>query len=394
MCIYKKRKRVVMHNFLRILGCLWLKIESFLLSIFFFSIQSMHHNAKKGIIVSILFLSFSSTVFAIIVGSNTAVSVNGFVAFPSNDSTNEIRGFVTMNNGFSLPNATTMVLYNALFPIYGNITLNNGLVNLAKDLTLASNVTLTNSSNINGNTLSLNLPDQIATFTTTGTVTFGNVSLFARSNVTLGGRMTFTNTCAVEGNNYIIDCSNGSISVGAGASVFIKDALIRGVSTNTFFCVDNTGTFSLENVTLALNGVFTFTLGSFEIFSNVTFTGANRFVYQSSKTSKIHSNSMWYFDSGMTFSYTSAVNNALSFDDNTAYLHLYETTLYASAVGLALTKGSVVIDGTCPIFNDGATSAGGISIGDGASTVNDISLFVLAESGLNIRSGFFVDKNV
>ena len=54
-------------------------------------------------------------------------------------------------------------------------------------------------------------------------------------------------------------------------------------------------------------------------------------------------------------------------------------------MGFALTKGILTINGACTLLNDGATLAGGVSIGDGANAANDITFRILPESGLNIN---------
>jgi len=87
-------------------------------------------------------------------------------------------------------------------------------------------------------------------------------------------------------------------------------------------------------------------------------------------------------------------NNLLSMIDNTSYLHLYETTLFATNIGLKLTKGVLVIDGQCPVISSGINAAQGISIGDGLSVANNLTTMVLAESGLAVQSGFVVYNNV
>jgi hypothetical protein len=61
---------------------------------------------------------------------------------------------------------------------------------------------------------------------------------------------------------------------------------------------------------------------------------------------------------------------------------------------LRFTKGSIVLDGLCPMLNDGTSSLNGISIGDGISSANNAVLTVLAESGIVVNRGYFVNNNV
>lgn len=358
----------------------------------------MNHKIKYMIVLIIS--SHSSLTFSLIVGSNSAVQLMTTTTFPSGTTTigtsNEMRGFTVFGNGVALPNASTQATWNAFFPIYGSVVLNNGFINLAKDLTLASSATFSTIGNINGNNYALNLPNTLSPLVINAPLTIGNASVFINSYLTLNSVLTFSNTCIVEGGNNIIDMtnSNGRIAIGPGSTVLLKDTTIKGISAGDIFCEDNLGTLSLQNVTWAQNSNYTFTQGALEILLDVDFTGTFVFAYQSTKNLKINSNSTMYFDSGMTFSYAAATNNLLTFVDNTSYLHLYETTLFANTAGLSLTKGNLLIEGACPVLNTSTLSASGILIGDGVSSANNLSLQIGAESGLNVQSGFLVYQNV
>jgi hypothetical protein len=54
----------------------------------------------------------------------------------------------------------------------------------------------------------------------------------------------------------------------------------------------------------------------------------------------------------------------------------------------------LVVDGQCPVQSAATTLAQGISIGNGVSAANNMIMMVLAESGLNVQSGFVVYNNV
>ncbi|MCX5921739.1 MAG: hypothetical protein NTX86_00180 [Candidatus Dependentiae bacterium] len=353
---------------------------------------------KYGInyIIVLLILSSYLTVYSLIVGSNAAVSVANLTVFPA-VANNQMLGFTAFPNGITLANASTTCLYNALFPIGGPITMNGGLLNLAKDLSITgTNTYLANAGSFNGNTNAIILPQQVTTFTTSGAIVIGNADLVFNSNVTLNGLLTFTNSCVVEGGGYILDVTAGGIAVGRNSSaVLLKNMILKNASGNRFYCIDNTGTFSLENVTWVLDANYSFTQGTLQIFDEVKITGLNRiFAYASTQTMVINSNSTLFFDTTMTFSYAATANNVVLFDDNTAFLHLYETTLFVSNAGLNLTKGSLVIDGQCSVISTATSAAQGISFGDNILPANNLMTMVLAESGLNIKSGFLVYQNV
>jgi len=328
-------------------------------------------------------------------GSDVAVAVVATAqSIPTADATNQLLGFTSFVGGITYANAATVCRYNNYFSIYGPITLTNGLLNLNRNLTFGSNATFPTGGQINGNNFALNLPTRTTNFIIPAGTVMGNITLVVNSPLKLNSVLTFTNTCVIEGNGNVIDCSSGALAVGASGTLMIQNATLQGVSNNRFYCYDNNGTVTLEGVTCQLNSTLTFSQGRLEFLGENLFTGTQTFLFQSTRNSTIRSNATWMFDSGMTFSYASTSNNLLQFDDITATLRLYETTLYANTPGLNLTKGTVVLDGACPLINDAFASANGISIGDGVSAANNLALTVLAESGITINRGFFVNNNV
>lgn len=103
----------------------------------------------------IFFLPFFCTAQPVVVGSDTAVSRQGNTSFPAADSDNEIRGFAAMENGFTLENNTASCLFNAFFPISGDIIFNCGTLNLNEDLVCEVGASITNVGSINGNSYTL-----------------------------------------------------------------------------------------------------------------------------------------------------------------------------------------------------------------------------------------------
>lgn len=351
---------------------------------------------KKQTIPSILslFIIFQN-IQAVQFGSDTAVAVVNTVQTIA--STDVINGFSIFTGGITNSGgAAATARYNNYFPLYGPLRFNGGLFNLNRNLTLGSNATLVNGAQFNGNNFSLNLPTIATNFVIPTQTVMGNLTLVVNSPLQLNSLLTFTNNCVIEGNGNTIICTGtgGGIAVGAGASLMIQNATITGLSDSRFYCYDNNGTVTLENVTCVLNSTLTFSQGRMDILDDVLFTGTQIFLYQSTRPSTIRSNSTWMFDSGMTFSYDTTANNFIAFTDVTSVLKLYETTLFADSPGLQLTKGTVILDGACPMINNATSSANGISIGDGVSAANNLVLSVLAESGITLTQGFFVNNNV
>lgn len=341
----------------------------------------------------LLLSSFSSKIFSITVGSNTVVSVQGLTAFPA--GANTMLGFAAFPSGITLAGATTLVIFDDYFPLGGPVTLNGGALSLNKNLTMFSNITLPNGGTIAMNNLSATLPNKTSSFSIPSSMFFSNGDILINSNVSLSGTLTFTGNVTVFGNGYTIDCTSGALACGTNnSSVLFQNVILKNASGNRLYCIDSTGTFSFNNATIILDASYTFTQGTLDVFNTLKITGTQVFSYKSTKTCTIHSNSTLYFDSGMTFSYDTNSNALLLFSDSSAILSLYETTLFANSSGLKLTKGTFYVNGLCPLISSAANAGQGIAVGDGASAANNVTLSILAESGFNIQSGFFVYNNV
>lgn len=203
--------------------------------------------------------------------------------------------------------------------------------------------------------------------------------------------------CVIDGKGYVLDLSGTtSLAVDSGASVLLQNLIIKGVSAGNILCLDGNGTVSLENVTLLLDADYSFTQGSLEILENVIIGGPHVFTYKSSKKSTIKSHAKLVFDSGMTLKYDAptTAKDLLAMEDATSILYLHETTLHSTTTGLRLTKGTLVLEGTCPVISDATVEAEAIMLGDGASSVNNIDFKILPGSGFRIDSGFLAYKNV
>lgn len=118
--------------------------------------------------LSLLFFSYvlvvSSSVFAVVVGSKTAPSVQNYIEFPASDTNNTARGFASFSSGFGLQDSTTSCTYNNYLPVSGPITLNGGTLYLRQDLILDSQATLVSIGNIYGNTYAMELAKRSSDF--------------------------------------------------------------------------------------------------------------------------------------------------------------------------------------------------------------------------------------
>ncbi len=345
--------------------------------------------------ILLVLLLISHRTCALIVGSSTTVSRQSTPTFPAVDGDNEMRGFAAFEQGFTLEDNTTTCLFNSFFPVSGTVTFNGGTLSLSRDLLFGSATTFADGGTITGNSYAVALPDTKSVVTLGGAMILDTVELVLHADTTLNGNITFNGVCTVEGSGHAVDCTNGSLVAGTGASVLLKNLLIENVAAGSISCTDSLGTFSLQDVVWAQIADYSFSQGHIDVVGGVRITGTHIFAYQSDQVSSIQSNAQLYFDTGMTFSYdpSAASNNLLTLVDRFATLYLNETTLFATDVGLQLTKGTLVVEGECPVISEGTSAAQGILLGDGISD-NNIQLNVLPESGFKIESGFLSSKDV
>jgi len=305
---------------------------------------------------------------------------------------NALVGFTVFEAGFTLADSAASVVWDCYYPVQSVITLNGGTVTLTEDFVMSTTATFADGGTFEGG-YKVVLPDIIGTFNLPGTFVFNNITLVCNSPVSITGNVTFQGQCVIEGQTNLIDLSSGSIVVDSNSRLHVKNTTLDGITSGAITNSDSTSNLELDDVVWIQDGSYSFTIGNLDIVNNDLFRGPQIFSYESTGTCTIYGCSTMFFDSGMTFSYDTASRNALEFDDRTATLQFYETAIYSSIPGLQLTKGIVVVEGTCPVFNNATSESDGISIGDGTFAHN-VTLKILSESGFEIKSGYLVYKNV
>ena len=101
-------------------------------------------------------------------------------------------------------------------------------------------------------------------------------------------------------------------------------------------------------------------------------------------------------DNGLTFSYAppTASRSLIAFTDSTSMLQLEQTSIFSTATGWQLTKGTLIVDGTCIFTNSASVANEGFIFGDGITSANDLNITILAESGITLASGFINYRNI
>ncbi len=232
----------------------------------------------------------------------------------------------------------------------------------------------------------------------TSTLTFNAAKLAFNSDVTFNVPTTFQGSCAIDGSNHALQFGNqGSIVVGSGATLALKNLTLNNITASNFYCADGTATITFNNVELDLSASdYNFTTGSFNVVGLLHIMGPYGFNYQTSQASTVNSNGTLFVDQGSKFNYSPSVNanNLLSFADSTASFILHSATLQVSNAGLQLTKGYVEIDGKSYVINSGTQVSQGLILGDGISSANNVVVRILPEAQCLVSSGYIVDKSV
>lgn len=342
-----------------------------------------------------------ASVQAIVIGSNTAPSRQAQITFPAADSDNEMRGFAAFETGFLLQTAAARCIYNSFFPVGTLANLNGGTLTLQKDLELSTALAITHGGTIQGGGFKLRLPVSASSINfpvqTTYPFIFNNCTIELRSPVVCSVAMTFSGFCTIKGNGNTLDISStNTFSLASGATLTLEDTTLKGLSGSKLACVDSTGKLVVKNSTFIQTGNYSYTKGLLEIRSEVMVTGGYVFTYASDQSLTIKSGAKFFFDSGSTFKYdpNGGSKTLLVMEDQSATIHFYESTLQATALGLSVTKGTLIWEGSCPVVSNATLSANGIIWGDGISTTNDVLIKVLPESGPVIQSGFVRYKNM
>ncbi len=222
------------------------------------------------------------------------------------------------------------------------------------------------------------------------------------SNVHLEDEWTFSGDGIIDGRNNIccfddsLGCA-GRIVVERGASLLIKNIILKKVNNSSLFCMDNSGTITFQNVKLILDQDYTFSLGRFFVIDSLKISGKKIFSYQSNQESLIHSYSEMFLDLGVTFSYDpigGERKDLLRFEDETSFLYLNNASLHTTTTGIELTKGAMIVDGVCNLSSEIYNNNGdGITFGSDSIDL-DFNCEILSGSILNISSGYFSYRNI
>lgn len=361
--------------------------------------KHIRYNLGTLFLVPLLFVVHAT--YPVVVGSESAISVESLVVFPAADSNNTILGFARMQNGFTLEDAATTCTFNAQFPVSGPITLNDGVFHLQRGMVLSDVASLTSLGDVYGHGLNVELSPLMSVLggSTTRSYVFDNVHLVTNSNITLNSSITFQgNSCINCKNGQLTLGTNGEIIVAAGSTLTLRNMTLQGLSGVNVRCEAADSVLVLDDIDWAQDADYTFAQGSFRVRNYVAMYGNSSFSYTSTQQSTVQATSRLELDVNFTFSYAPADStdqDLLAFIDETSELMLDGATVYANQNGLTLTKGTLIVKSNAylqALTIDGVITAG-ITLGNSIEA-DDMKLVILNGNALSLNQGSLHYKNV
>lgn len=349
-----------------------------------------------GIIVSFLMCA-SNNAQSDVYGSDTNVSaLPAFTAPMSPAIANRIAYFGWAQNGFTLKNGFTSLLFDSVFPVSGAIQMNGGTLTLNRDLLFTNTTSLQGLGTIKGDGHVLSLSED-ATALPLNTNSFDNTRLFLNSDITIQSPITFNGSCglfsSIEGNGHVLTLS-GAGAIAVNGHLALRNMVLQGVQGTNVQNLNDASVLTLDNVTWIQTDSSIFNTGALLVENNVTFKGpGTQFLYRSNQQSLINSNATLLLDSGVTFNYAPSLHASrtlLGFADASAELVLHGATLQTTGTGLLLLRGSLVAMG-----NSFLSASGGqvITLGDGTA-LHDMATTIAAGARLKVLNGSLHYNNV
>ncbi len=308
------------------------------------------------------------------------------------------RGFVRLNNGFTVPAGAT-VNFNILVPATGPINLNDtGQITLEGDMTVTSNA-LISGGKINGQ---------------------GN-TIFMAGDLTIpnGKVLEFSSSTVIDGQGHMLMLGTGAqlyVNGPAGTKLTLRNMSLHGVGdylgVPSINFADSTQKLTFMNMKMFLIKNFTLWAGILDIYDDVKIYGyydptaypslqPMLFLYQSPNDIVIHSKSTLYLDMTVGFIYNplDGSNSHLKFIAPSSRLYLNGATLFTSEnIGLKLLKGHLVVDHNTSLQSDGRTAVA-FQVGDqDASThtpnnAQDVIIDILPGARLQVEDAFLSYRN-
>lgn len=342
-----------------------------------------------------------NALLAVTIGSDTAV--NRFNTQQLLATGDRVASFAALYGGLALTSFSVTATWDSVFSLAGRLNLNSGTLLLGTDLILSNNSDFFQVGSIAGQNHWCELA-ATNSFIHTSTATsrnciISNLALFLNADTYLRNcNITFSGNCMINGQGWSLNfLPTATIGLATNSTLMFKNIIINGMRPSRLFGATNTSTFIFDDAVINLDSNYSFSSGRFEVYDDLLITGSGFGIrYSSTGAILVGQSSRLILDQGVTFSYVpaDASRNLLLFNDNSSELFLRGGIFYTGSGGINLQKGKLTVEKESYLLNTGASTASGITLGDGVASINNMFFNLLPAASVILLQGFLVYKNV
>lgn len=206
---------------------------------------------------------------------------------------------------------------------------------------------------------------------------------------------TLTTTWYVNG-NVLLDGGgktlafgqNSAIVLNPGAQLTLDNITIRDPKSYRLYAKSADTSIILQNVSFDTDVFYSNTTIAYTVNGVFDLRGSGTFEHATGSSMTISNFGMLNLSGGTTFKYNppTADRDLIILEDDDAVFSMDGASLVSSSTGMRLTKGTIVIAGSCRIFGSGSSDSSAITFGNGISS-GDVTLDVAEGALLDIYDG-------
>ena len=319
---------------------------------------------------------------------------------------NYVWGTGNITGPITLQDSDTHVSFDLNGALWGQVTLNDSILELGSDLMLGGDYAIDGAGQVRLMRYNLILGGQDSVWTSTIGWHSNGVcpcpynyprGIDMHSKVSLSGKWDIQDRCMINGNGNTLDLGeDGAIEVQCGTHLMLRNLVLRTAGENNLYCLHDEGSIIFDNVTWVQDSNVTFTKGSMCFRNNVDFVGTHSFVYDSSRTSTIASNCHWMITDGLCLRIgKQEVDDSaepLYFEDDTSTLHFKNCSFVVTGSGMQVLRGMIEMDGDVTLDVIGTATDNSLIVGSGVES-DDATIKVFPGAALYFRAGMLVYNN-
>jgi len=351
----------------------------------------------SALLLFLLLFSFFLRLTAVTYGSVAdPPSVEPHAIFPVIDGDNEMLYFGAFPKGFTLEGFNTTCIFNSVFPVSGDININDGTLTLSRDLVFIGGTTINSLGTIYGLNNKISFPSTLTELSSGVSAVFDSVELFINGDLAVNDRLDFLGSCTIFGQGNLLTLeSSGELVVRPGSDLTLQDLYVKKLDSTNLRCMGNVALLFLKDTVLELFDDFTFTSGAMMFSGDVVISGTNKFSYETDQVSRGMENSNLVLDSDLTFSYAPISSNSdlLVLTTSTARLTLNGVTLHATTTGMEIKIGELFVNRKSILSSEATNKLEGIIFGDGVSD-NNLTVNFAPAALLELTAGYLVNENL